>query len=139
MNEWYNEDNSENRQKDVQQQKKRPVMKRPQRKNPRPLRDDETTWGKFGRVVLSWVAIVAAVFLLMWAFKTDQETEYEITYTTYQSLMADGKIGEAVIKKSNLDDFDFHGKLKQPTDVQTSAGKTAKNATRIELMLPSLH
>ncbi len=132
---WYNEDNSENKQRDSQQ-KKRPVLQKPQRKMPRPLREDETTWGKFGRVVLSWVAIVAAVFLLMWAFKTDQETSFEINYTTYQSLMADGKITEAVIKKSNLNDFDFHGKLKQPTDIQTVNGKIAKNATRVELMLP---
>lgn len=133
---WYNENDTENKSKDGQQQRKRPVMQRPQKKAPRQVRDDESTWGKFGRVVLSWVAIVAAVFLLMWAFKTDQETEYEISYTTYQSLMNDGQISDAVIKKSNLNDFDFHGKLKQPTDIQTASGKTAKNATRIELTLP---
>ncbi|HTP12713.1 MAG TPA: ATP-dependent zinc metalloprotease FtsH, partial [Bacteroidota bacterium] len=135
-NDWFNEENNENRPKDGLQQKKRPVMQKPQRKVPRQLRDDESTWGKFGRVVLSWVAIVAAVFLLMWAFRTDQETEFEISYTTYQSLMADGKIGEAIIKKSNLNDFDFHGKLRQPTDVQTAGGKVAKGAVRVELMLP---
>jgi cell division protease FtsH len=134
-NDWYNEEDAESRQKDGQQ-KKRPMMQKPQRKMPRQMRDDETTWGKFGRVVLSWVAIVAAVFLLMWAFRTDQETEFEISYTTYQSLMAEGKIGEAIIKKSNLNDFDLHGKLRQPTDVQTAGGKTAKGAVRVELMLP---
>jgi cell division protease FtsH len=133
---WHNEDNTENKSKDGQQQRKRPIMQKPPKKMPRQLREDESTWGKFGRVVLSWVAIVAAVFLLMWAFRTDQETEYEISYTTYQILMNDGKIGEAVIKKSNLNDFDFHGKLKQPSDIQTASGKTAKNATRIELTLP---
>jgi cell division protease FtsH len=133
---WHNEDNTENKSKDGQQQRKRPIMQKPSKKMPRQLREDESTWGKFGRVVLSWVAIVAAVFLLMWAFRTDQETEYEISFTTYQILMNDGKIGEAVIKKSNLNDFDFHGKLKQPSDIQTASGKTAKNATRIELTLP---
>ena len=133
---WYNEENSENKPRDGQQQRKRPVLQRPPKKAPRPVRDDESTWGKFGRVVLSWVAIVAAVFLLMYAFRSDQETEYEISFTTYQSLLNDGKISEAVIKKSNLNDFDFHGKLKQATDIQTASGKTAKNATRIELTLP---
>src|SRR5512135_106038 len=102
-----NEDNNK-RPENGQPQRRRPVMQKPQRKLPRPLRDDESTWGKFGRVVFSWVAIVAAVFLLMWAFKTDQETEYEISYTTYQTLMSDGKISEAIIKKSNLNDFDIH-------------------------------
>ena len=133
---WLNENNLEDKPKDGQPQKRRPVVQKPSKKIPRPVRDDESTWGKFGRVVLSWVAIVAAVFLLMWAFRTDQETEYEINFTTYQSLMAEGKISEAVIKKSNLNDFDFHGKLKQPTDIQTASGKTAKNATRVELILP---
>lgn len=133
---WFNEENTDNKSRDPQQQRRRPVMQRPPKKTPRQMRDDESTWGKFGRVVLSWVAIVAAVFLLMWAFKTDQETEYEINYTTYQTLMNDGKIGEAVIKKSNLNDFDFHGKLKQPMDIQTAGGKMAKNATRVELTLP---
>lgn len=135
-NVWFNEDNKDNKSNDGQPQRRRPVMQKPQRKLPRQLRDDESTWGKFGRVVFSWVAIVAAVFLLMWAFKTDQETEYEISYTMYQSLLNDGKISEAVIKKSNLNDFDFHGKLKQPTDIQSASGKTAKNATRVELTLP---
>ncbi len=131
-----NDDNADNKSKDGQQPRRRPIMQKPPKKAPRQLREDESTWGKFGRVVLSWVAIVAAVFLLMWAFKTDQETEYEISYTTYQTLLSDGKIAEAVIKKSNLSDFDFHGKLKQPTDIQTASNKTAKNATRIELTLP---
>jgi cell division protease FtsH len=132
---WYTDDSSDDRQKDGQQ-KRRPLIQKPIRKQQRPMRDDESTWGKFGRVVLSWVAIVAAVFLLMWAFRTDQETEYEINFTTYQALMNDGKISEAVIKKSNLNDFDFHAKLKQAADIQTASGKTAKNATRVALTLP---
>ena len=133
---WYSEDNSEEDQKEGPPSKRRLGMQKPQRKVQRPMREDESTWGKFGRVVLSWVAIVAAVFLLMWAFRTDQETEYEISFTTYQTLMSEGKIGEATIKKSNFNDFDFHGKLKQPTDIQTASGKSARNATRVALTLP---
>jgi cell division protease FtsH len=133
---WYSEDNSEEDQKEGPPSKRRLGMQKPQRKVQRPMREDESTWGKFGRVVLSWVAIVAAVFLLMWAFRTDQETEYEISFTTYQTLMSEGKIGEAIIKKSNFNDFDFHGKLKQPTDIQTASGKSARNATRVALTLP---
>jgi cell division protease FtsH len=133
---WQNEDNSPNKPKDGQPQKKRPIMQKPQRKLPRPLRDDESTWGKFSRVVLSWVAIVAAVFLLMWVFRQDQETEFEIAFDTFQSLLSNGKINEAVIKKSNLNDFEFHGKLKQPTDLQTAGGKPAQKVTRIVLTLP---
>ncbi|MBI4429437.1 MAG: ATP-dependent metallopeptidase FtsH/Yme1/Tma family protein [Ignavibacteriales bacterium] len=91
---------------------------------------------KLGRVALSWVGIVLAVLLIMYAFRSTDETEYEISFTTFQQLMNEGKITEATIKKSGLTDFDFHGRLSQPTDIQTASGKTARNAVRIGLTLP---
>jgi cell division protease FtsH len=40
------------------------------------------------------------------------------------------------VKISGYAIFDFHGKLKEPMDIQTANGKTARNATRITLTLP---
>ncbi|MBI3004608.1 MAG: ATP-dependent metallopeptidase FtsH/Yme1/Tma family protein [Ignavibacteriales bacterium] len=91
---------------------------------------------KLGRVALSWVGIVLAVLLIMYAFRSTDETEYEVSFTTFQQLMNESKINEATIKKSGLTDFDFHGRLTQPTDIQTASGKTARNAVRIALTLP---
>ena len=134
------EQNQQNDSQDDQRrpggQRKRPAPPRLPRKTIRPLRDDDSPWGKFGRVILSWVAIIMAVFLIMWAFRTNEETEYEIGFTSFQTMLNENKFSDAVIKITGYNVFDFHGRLMQPTDIQTSSGKTARNATRVVLTLP---
>ncbi|HVN49076.1 MAG TPA: ATP-dependent zinc metalloprotease FtsH [Bacteroidota bacterium] len=132
MNTWLNEQ-SENKD---QNSKKRPVPPRTPRRPIKPQREDDSPWGKFGRVILSWIGIILAVFLIMWAFRTNEETEYEIGFTTFQQLLNDQKIQDASIKISSYGVYDFHGKLKESMDLQTSSGKTAHNVTRIQLTLP---
>ncbi|MGH2567532.1 MAG: ATP-dependent zinc metalloprotease FtsH, partial [Bacteroidota bacterium] len=133
---WTKDDSADPKQRDGSQQKKRIVPPRPQRKPPKQFRDDEFNWNKVGRVIASWLGILLAVFLVMYAFKSNEETEYEINFTTYQQLMSESKIAEALIKKSNLNDYDFHGQLSQPMELTTVSGKRAKNATRVVLTLP---
>jgi cell division protease FtsH len=131
--------NDKKEQQDNQQdegQKKRSLPFRPTRKIPRPPREDDSPWGKFGRVIMSWVAIIMAVFLVMWAFRTNEETEYEIGFATFQSLLSEGKFSDASIRITSYNVYDFHGKLVQPMEIQTASGKAAKNATRIVLTLP---
>jgi cell division protease FtsH len=110
-----------------------PVFPKRQLKQPR---EEESPWGKFGKVILSWIAIILAVFIFMWVFRTNEETEYEINFTTFQQLLNDQKFSDATVKISGYAIFDFHGKLKEPIDIQTTSGKTARNATRITLTLP---
>lgn len=132
---WNIEDSSDDKQRNGSQ-KKRPAPQRPGKKSPKQLRDDEFNWNKVGRVIASWLGILLAVFLIMYAFKSNEETEYEISFTKFQQLLDESKIGEAIIKKSNLNDYDFHGKLKQPLDLTTANGKMARNATKVVLTLP---
>jgi cell division protease FtsH len=136
MSTWAKDDTPDPKQRDGSQQKKRMLPPRPQRKQPKQLRDDEFNWNKVSRVIVSWLGILLAVFLVMYAFKSNEETEYEVSFTTFQQLLNEGKIGEALIKKSNLNDYDFHGKLTQPMEIVTAGGKRVKNATRIVLTLP---
>lgn len=82
------------------------------------------------------MGILLAVFLIMYAFRSGEETEHEITFNTFQQLFNDSKIAEAVIKKSSFNDYDLHGKLTTPMDITTASGKTIQNATRIKLTLP---
>jgi len=136
MSSWYNEDGDNSKNGGPRRKPgggaQRPTPKRPLR--PRP--DEDSPWGKFGRVVLSWVGIILVVFMVMWVFRTNEETEYEISFGTFQTLMSEKKFSEAVIKITGFNVYDFHGKLTQPMDIQTSSGRTAKNATRIALTLP---
>src|SRR3990172_6891940 len=132
---WYNEDSSDEK-RDGGNRNRPPSQRPPQRKGPKQYREDEFNWNKVGRVIASWLGILLAVFLIMYAFKSNEETEYEVTFTTYQQLLAENKVTEAIIKKANLNDFDFHGKLREPMDITTASGKTARGATRVVLTLP---
>src|ERR1041385_8335003 len=112
---------------------KRMNDKQLRRKLPRPRRnrpsknqfrgDDDFNWGKVLKVVLSWSAIILGVFIVMTLFRAQESTEYELDYTLYQSLLTNGQIGSATIRKSDLNNFDFHGVLKKPEDLAVSTGK----------------
>jgi cell division protease FtsH len=117
-------------------QKKRSTPPRFPKRPMKQQHEEDSPWGKFGKVILSWIAIILAVFLFMWAFRTNEETEYEVGFTTFQQLLNDQKFGDAVVKINGYTIFDFHGKLKEPMDIQTANGKTARNATRVTLTLP---
>jgi cell division protease FtsH len=84
---------------------------RPRRQIPR--QDDDFNWNKVLKVVLSWSAIIVIVFLVMTVFKGTEEAEMEVTYTEYQDFLQKNQIQEAVIKKSELTNFDFHGTLRE--------------------------
>ncbi|MFA6456163.1 MAG: ATP-dependent zinc metalloprotease FtsH [Bacteroidota bacterium] len=109
-----------------------PKIKRPKLPN---RNDDEFNWGKAFRVVLSWSAIIMAVFLVMTIFKGAEATEYELSFTQYQELLNNNQIAKAVVKKSNLNDFDFHGVLREPQEITLSSGKRVK-AEKFTLTLP---
>lgn len=132
---WNNEDTPDDKQRNGHQ-RKRMTPQRPQKKAPKQFREDDFNWNKVGRMIAGWLGILLAVYLIMLAFKSSEETEYEISFTTYQQLLNDGKIAEAIIKKSDFNNYDFHGKLNAPADLVTASGKKAPNATKILLTLP---
>ncbi len=97
--------------------------------------EDDFNWGKVLRVVLTWSAIIMAVFVVMTLFKGQEATEYDVTYTQYQEFLSANKIGRAVVKKSNLNDFDFHGTLTEPEDITLPTGKKVR-VEKFTLTLP---
>ncbi len=127
-------ENKDDKEKNFQP-KKRMTPRFPKRQMKQP-QEEESPWGKFGKVVTSWIAIILAVFIFMWVFRTNEETEYEIGFSTFQQLLENKKFSDAYVKISSYSVYDFHGKLVEPMDIQTASGKTARNATRITLTLP---
>lgn len=87
--------------------------------------EDDFNW-RTGRIIIGWAAIILAVFLVMALFRGSDNQETEITYTQYQTLLDSGLIKEATIKKSDINNFDFHGTLKEPTEIVTDSGKRIK-------------
>ena len=106
-------------------------------RGPKPMLrgEDDFNWGKVLRVVLSWSAIIMAVFLVMTIFKGQETTEYEVTYTQYQEFLTNNKIGRAIIKKSNFNDFDFHGTLTEAQEITLTTGKKVR-VEKFTLTLP---
>ncbi len=99
--------------------------------------DDDFNWSKVSRVLLSWFAILIGVFIVMTIFKTTGTQEYEIDYTEYTKLLADGKIKEATVIKSDFNNYIFHGILKQSQFLPTAAGKSY-NVENFNTTLPYL-
>jgi cell division protease FtsH len=103
--------------------KRRPTLRRGR---PPKRSDDDFNWGRVLRVVLSWSAIILAVFVVMMLFKSTETPEYDLDYMQYLKLLNEGKIASATVKKSDLNNFDFHGSLKEPIDLTLSTGRRVK-------------
>lgn len=133
MHQWFTDHSSENKDGG---QRKRSVPQRGSRRPQKPLQEDEFNWRKLGRVVAGWMGILIAVFIILYSFTRGEDAEHEISFSTFQQLLSEGRFTEAVIKKSNLNDYDFHGKLKAETEIQTIDNKVVRNARRVKLTLP---
>jgi len=113
---------------------------RPSQKGKRPgqqfRQDDDFNWNKVLKVVISWSAIILLVFVVMTLFKGSEGAEVELSYTEYQSYLEKNMIAEAVIKKSELTNFDFHGVLREPARI--NRGGKDVSFQRFTLTLPIL-
>jgi cell division protease FtsH len=118
-----------------QTQKKLPRPRRNRQQKNQYRNDDDFNWGKVFKVVLSWSAIILGVFIVMTLFRTQEGTEYEIDYTQYQTLLNEDQISSAIIKKSDLNNFELHGTLKNAVELHSSNGKVAQ-ANKFIVTLP---
>lgn len=97
--------------------------------------DDDFNWGKVMKVVLSWSAIIFGVFILVTLFRSQEVSQYEVTYTQYREFLQAGKIASATIKKSELNNYEFHGTLKSAESVDGPGNKRV-TLERFFVMLP---
>jgi cell division protease FtsH len=104
------------------------------RRKPNQPPEDDFNW-RTGRIIIGWAAIILAVFLVMTLFRGNDNQETEITYTQYQTLLDSGLVKEAVVKKSDVNNYDFHGTLKEPTEITTESGRRVK-VTKFVVFLP---
>jgi cell division protease FtsH len=114
-----------NRNRNENQKKKTAMPQRPRRRNSTPPPEEDFNW-KTGRIIIGWAAIILAVFLVMTLFRGNNNQEAEITYNQYQTFLDSGLIKEATIKKSDVNNYDFHGVLSEPQEIVTESGKRVK-------------
>ncbi len=77
---------------------------------------------KFFRNMLLWVVIAAGLFSVYVFTQGNQRGEWPVNYTQYQDLLEQDLIREATITKTQLNDFEFHGELKEKITI-TIEGK----------------
>ncbi len=99
-----------------------------------PRQDDDMNWNRILKVILGWSAIIMAVFFIMTFLRGSEGTEYKITYPQYEALLSSNKIDKASVKKSDFNNVEFHGILKQPEYLKVD-GKDVK-VEKFVIMLP---
>ncbi len=97
--------------------------------------DDEFNWNKVLKVVLSWSAIILLVFVVMTLFKSSEPTEVTVTDREYREFLQQDQIKSAIVRKSDLTNFDFHGELKSPQRVTRNGREIPVSRFVITLLL----
>lgn len=72
---------------------------------------------KIGRNLLLWLIIFSSVVTIYMMMNSVQKPEWPLPYNKYLQLLEDGKIKSAVITKSHLNDYEFHGELNEPVKI----------------------
>lgn len=67
---------------------------------------------KFMRNIIIWIILFAGVVSIYMFMHGNQKPEWPVTYTQYLEFLNEERIKSAVITKSQLNDFEFHGELK---------------------------
>lgn len=97
-----------------------------QNKNKKGKTDENFEWSKILRMVFGWGGVIVAALIVMQMFRAGDMAEVEITFNEYQKLLDDNKIESAVIKKSEINNYYFHGKLKSEEYLSVAQGKKIK-------------
>lgn len=118
---------SENRNEKNQPQK---PSKEPDSNKP----NDNFDWSKIIRLVFGWGAVVVAAVIVMQVFRTGTPNYIDIPYNEYELLINTGKIKEATITKSDINDYFFKAELESEASL-TINGKPVK-VKQISVYLP---
>ncbi len=72
---------------------------------------------KIGRNIALWLIIFSTVVMIYMMMNSVQRPEWPLPYNKYLELLNEGYIKSAVIVKSHLNDYEFHGELKEPVKI----------------------
>ncbi|MGA2295998.1 MAG: ATP-dependent zinc metalloprotease FtsH [FCB group bacterium] len=73
---------------------------------------------KMMRNIFIWIILFVTTITIYMFMHSSQKPVWPITYSQYQKLLNDNQIYSAVIKKSQLNDFDMQGELKQKVNIE---------------------
>lgn len=96
--------------------------------------DDNFDWSKIIRMFFGWGAVIIAAVIFMQLFSDDPGNYVEIKYKQYLKLLDADKIAKAEITKSDFNDYNFKGTLKEE-DQLTIEGKQV-TVTQFNVYIP---
>jgi len=64
--------------------------------------------------LLIWFILFSGIIAVYLMMNTNQKAEWPVTYSEYTSYLNDSLIRKATITKSQLNDYEFHGELREP-------------------------
>jgi len=99
----------------------------PNKNNNSPFGDNNPQ-SNFTRNLLMWMFIIMSIFFVVMLLQTGNNPEERVTYTQYRSFVDAELIESAKIMKSQLNDFEFHGQLKQPITINVEGKPKEINA-----------
>jgi len=68
---------------------------------------------KFMRNVFVWILLFGGIVTVYMMMQGNQKPEWPVAYTKYNELVKEGLIKAATITKTSVNDYEFHGELKQ--------------------------
>lgn len=91
--------------------------------------DEEGNINRIVRSVLVWLMIAFAAIVVVMIVKNGGSQPVPVSYNEYQRLLNERQIKKAVVFKSQLNDFEFHGDLKEVQNVEVEGGKRVPAST----------
>lgn len=104
-------------------QDKNNFNKKPNNKN-NPQDDQQ---GKFGKNMMFWVFITLGVFSLVFLFQSDSKSDARVSYSQYREFLDKDLITDATITKTQMNDYEFKGKLNSPVTIMVDKQKKTIN------------
>lgn len=90
--------------------------------------NDDSGVGKVVRSVLIWVGIIIGLTAVYLMITSNNKQEWPVSYSEYMNFLNENRIESGVITKSQLNDFEFHGVLKEKiTDMPNGRPREIKN------------
>jgi cell division protease FtsH len=78
---------------------------------------DDSGAGKVMRTAMIWLFIFGFVVVMYMLVSNGQQSEIGVSYTEYKQFLEAGKIESAVVTKSQLNDYVFHGTLREKISI----------------------
>jgi cell division protease FtsH len=84
--------------------------------------NDDSPTGKVMKTAMIWLFIFGFVVVMYMLVNSGQQSEVSVSYTEYKQFLDAGKIESATITKSQLNDFVFHGVLREKVSILNPKG-----------------